>query len=290
MAIAKVRLSPKKQKWRDQFKVGAIRGKTLRVAVSIEQRYAAALSLQIDKMVKETEREVLALFGAFGFDGSEGVAMDASIASQARILTNALSAKFDALFARVAAPIAYTMVDQIAKNSESTLKSSLRELSDNMSFKTDVLTGPLNEVLTATVAENVGLIKRVPQKYLNDIQGMVMRSIQTGDVNLQEELGKYNVSIRNWSKNVALDQTRKAYNGINKGRMQALGLKKFEWIHSQGSNRPREFHKNVLNGEVFSFDDLPIIDKRTGERGIPGQLPYCRCTMRPIMEFDDDED
>lgn len=289
MAIAKVRLSPQKQKWRDQFKVGAIRGKTLRVAVSIEIRYQAALNLQIDKMVKETEREVLALFGAFGHDATE-FAQDASIASQARILMNALMSKFDALFARVAAPIAETMVDQVDRNSETTLKSSLKELSGNMSFKTDVLTGPLNDVLTATVAENVGLIKRVPEKYLNDIQGMVMRSIQTGEVNLREELGKYNVSVRNWAKNVALDQTRKAYNGINKGRMQALGVKKFEWVHSQGSNKPREYHKNVLNGNVYSFDDLPIIDKRTGEKGIPGQLPYCRCTMRPIMEFDDDED
>lgn len=289
MAAAKVRLSPKKQKWRDQFKVGAVRGKTLRVAVSIETRYQAALNLQIDKMVKETEREVLALFGAFGHDGTD-YAFDASIASQARILTNALMSKFDALFARVAAPIAYTMVDQVDKNSESTLKSSLKELSGNMSFKTDVLTGPLNDVLTATVAENVNLIKRVPEKYLNDIQGMVMRSIQTGSVNIQEELGKYNVSVRNWAANTSRDQVRKAYNGINKGRMLALGLKKFEWVHSQGSNKPRPLHKNVLNGQIFSFDDLPVIDERTGEKGIPGQAPNCRCQMRPVMEFEDDED
>jgi uncharacterized protein with gpF-like domain len=30
---------------------------------------------------------------------------------------------------------------------------------------------------------------------------------------------------------------------------------------------------------------LPVIDPRTGERGIPGQAINCRCVMRPLVEF-----
>jgi len=42
--------------------------------------------------------------------------------------------------------------------------------------------------------------------------------------------------------------------------------------------------------EIFSFDDLPVIDRRSGERGIPGQAINCRCRMAPVIEFDNDEE
>jgi SPP1 gp7 family putative phage head morphogenesis protein len=100
---------------------------------------------------------------------------------------------------------------------------------------------------------------------------------------LQEYEG---VTLRR-ARNIALDQTRKAYNNINKGRMQAIGVQKFEWVHSGGGQKPRELHIE-LDGQVFSFDDLPVIDERTGERGIPGQAINCRCTMVPVIEFETD--
>jgi uncharacterized protein with gpF-like domain len=44
-----------------------------------------------------------------------------------------------------------------------------------------------------------------------------------------------------------------------------------------------------MDGKIFSFDDLPIIDRKTGERGIPGQAINCRCTMTPVYEFDSED-
>jgi len=260
-----------------------IRGLPLNVAISIGARYDKVLQKYISQMVKEVRAEILNLWASERPD----TAMDANLASMARILTNKLTDKFVGLFGKIAMPTAQKMVDDVDKNSAATLKPSLKEIAADMSFKTDILNGSLKEVFTASVAANVKLIQRIPQKYMDDVQGMVMRSIQTGDVDLIAELDKYGVTTRNWAKNVALDQTRKAYNAISKGRMEALGVTKFEWLHSGGSNKPRIFHKDELNGQIFSFDNLPIIDKATGERGIPGQLPYCRCRMRPVYDFDD---
>jgi SPP1 gp7 family putative phage head morphogenesis protein len=90
------------------------------------------------------------------------------------------------------------------------------------------------------------------------------------------------------AKNVALDQTRKAYMSINTERMRDVGVSKFEWIHTGGSQDPRQYHKTVLNGNVYDINDPPVIDQRTGERGLPGLLPFCRCTMRPVVTFEDD--
>ena len=42
-----------------------------------------------------------------------------------------------------------------------------------------------------------------------------------------------------------------------------------------------------LNNGIFELEKPPVIDKRTGERGYPGQLPYCRCTIAAVVEFED---
>ena len=94
------------------------------------------------------------------------------------------------------------------------------------------------------------------------------------------------LQIAKGAKNVALDQTRKAYQSMNAERMRAAGVKSFEWIHSGGGQKPRPDHV-AMSGNVYRYDNLPVIDKRTGERGIPGQAPNCRCTARPVLDFGD---
>ena len=128
-----------------------------------------------------------------------------------------------------------------------------------------------------------------------------MRSITSGKgvTFIEEELLKYKGMTKRRARNIALDQTRKAYNDINLRNMQDAGVKKAEWIHSGGSQKPRTYHMerwdgvsgidngepNGLNGFIFYLDRPPVIDKRTGERGYPAQLPYCHCRMIPIIEF-----
>lgn len=287
-----LRIVPNKEKWAARFKVETLRGSPLVVSGAIASDYYRRQEAVIARMEREVQREIRKLFTAFASDSvDDAYAEDASIASQARILANALRKKWDRVFADVAPKWAEDMAARTDRSSAQSLGVSLKEMSGQFTLKTDVLTGELREVLSATVTENVALIKRVPEKYLNNVEGAVMRSIQTGQglADLQPHLDAYGVQVRNWAKNVSLDQTRKAYNGINKGRMQALGVNEYEWLHSGGSNHPREYHRDELDGKIFKFDEPPIIDKRTGERGIPGQLPYCRCTMRPIFRFDDED-
>jgi len=51
-----------------------------------------------------------------------------------------------------------------------------------------------------------------------------------------------------------------------------------------------------MSGEVFSFDDLPVINQENVDRGyegpeqgIPGQAYNCRCTMGPVFDFEEDD-
>jgi SPP1 gp7 family putative phage head morphogenesis protein len=216
--------------------------------------------------------------------------MDESIASQARIITNQLIKKFDALFGRKAPLIAERMIKETNKVSNVALKSSLKKISEGLVIKNNLMTGRLREVLKATVAENVSLIKSIAQDYQSRVQKSVLRSVTTGNglQDLISQLQKYEGISYRKARFIALDQTRKTYNNINANRMQKVGVQKFEWVHSGGGDKPREDHIE-MSGNIYSFDDLPVINQRTGETGIPGQAPGCRCIMRPVYEFNEEE-
>lgn len=291
MSSRKVRIVKKRKAWVDQFNVAIVKGAALVPAETVASRYAARWTKLIDQMARETKRDVLASLEENG--APEDTAMDASPANQVQFVFNALMKKWDAAFGRLASDMAMSMMDDTAKDSEKKLGASLKDLSGDLTLDVSAISGDLQQVLDASVKENVALIKRTSGKYLDQMQGDVMRSIQNGNglQDLIPAFAKREVQVKNWAQNVALDQTRKAFNGMNKGRMLAAGLDEFEWVHGGGSNHPREYHRDVLNGKIYSLNPeadnyLPHLDSPTkGERGIPGQAPFCRCTMRPIFRL-----
>lgn len=282
-------VTKKRAAWADKRAGHTFKGTRLNYNASSQDKYVRALQGLVKQMTAQTIREVRKLLEAHQL-GAADHAMDANPASAARILTNGLTAKFEALFGRKAKQLADRMVAAADKNSKTALHMSLKEMSGGLSLKTDLLNKQLKTVVTATVAENVALIKSIPRDFLFQVQGDILRGITTGQglADIIPALEEYEGVTLRRARNIALDQSRKAYNNINKGRMQAVGVKKFEWVHSGGGQKPRELHIE-LDGQIFSFDDLPIIDEKTGERGIPGQAINCRCTMVPVIEFGGEE-
>lgn len=292
MAKRKIAFTPKKAQYVQQFKVDQVKGTTLTPSVAVADRYARKLQALIDKMHREAYRQLIGLFKHpdYAMDARDyaGVGEDASIASRARILTNQLTDTFTALFGGVATALATETVDQTNDNAATTLGSSLRDLSGGVTFATDFISEGVQDVITASVAANVDLIKRIPEKYMSDVTGQVMRSITTGNglADLQPFMNKAYGSQKRQAQLTAMDQTRKAYTAINTARMESLGVDRFEWVHSSGSKEPRPYHLHTLNGNVYSISDPPIINPKTGQRGLPGDEPNCHCTMRPIVSFD----
>ncbi len=270
----------------DRPKGKEIVGGILRPNAAIQEEYTKAILTMVRRMCEETKREMVRVFE----DTEHESAMDASPASQARINLSALSRKWDTLFSRAGRKYARRMVSRTLKNSQVTLGISLKEMSKDLMLDTSILTGDLKEVVKAATEEAAGLIKLIPQKYLGDVQGQVMRSITTGNglKDLVPYLDqKHDQNIRH-ARNVAMDQTRKVYSQVNAERMKTLGVKKFKWLHVGGSTHPRELHVR-MSGQVYSYDDLPVIDEKTGEKGLPGQAIFCRCVCRPVITFDSDD-
>lgn len=264
-----------------------IEGKPLMLAASIPMDYSKAITKLIDRMAADVKNELRKLFESFAQDH----AMDASITSQARILMNALAEKWNPIFNKSAKRATDKMISQVERNSSATLGMSLKEFSEQVTISRVGLTNPdIQEIMKASTEEAANLIKTLPQEYLADVQGAVMRSITTGEgmKDLVPFLNqKYKQNLRK-ARNVAQDQTRKAYNNLNAGRMKKLGVRQFVWIHSGGGKEPRKLHKE-LNGKVCSYDDPPYIGDMYGKEvfGLPGQLPNCRCTQKPIINFEE---
>lgn len=220
-----------------------------------------------------------------------GYASDAdNIAETSAALIARLLDKWTPIFDRQSELIASRMVNQNATRSTRQLGSSVKSISSVLTLPPVTDNPALTVLMDAATQEAAALIKRVPREYLPNVQQDVMRSITTGSglKDLIPALRERNVKVNNWARNVSLDQTRKAYATINRARMQQAGIRKFKWLHSGGANEPRKHHlhkwPNGLNGGIFSWDDPPIIDPRTGEKGYPGQAPYCGCVAVPYIE------
>lgn len=282
-----MKLTKKRTKWVQQRTAPTIKGATLANPAAPAERYHRDLKRAVQKMRKIAEREIAKLYKTP--EAKQYFAQDASVASQARILMNALSDKFDKMFGDLAPKASKRMVSQVDKASKSATAQSMKVLSGGMTIKTNVMGADLRETIKASIAANVDLIKSIPQEYMKRVSGAVFRSVTSGQgmADLLPQVKKYGDMTDRRAKNLALDQTRKAYNSINADRMQKVGVKKFEWIHSGGGLHPRRDHQE-MDGKIYSFDNLPVIDQNTGERGIPGQAPNCKCTMRPVVDFEDD--
>jgi len=276
-----------------------MRGQRLAYNAAVQSRYVSALLTLTKKMIEETTVEIKRVFKSPAsqdfYDAQYRIAaMDEGLSSKAKKILNELFKKWNSIFTTKSKQLAQKMIEDSLKASDKGLKRSLSALSGGLSIKTNFISAGLEEVVKAVVAENVSLIKSIPQKYLNDVNGIVMRSITTGAgmYDLMPELDKLldqkSKQIKNKAKNLALDQTRKAYNGVNRQRMMSVGVKKFEWIHSGGGQHPRQMHID-MSGNIYSFDDPPEIDEN-GTRGYPGDAPNCGCTMTPIIEFDEEDE
>ena len=295
----KIPLTSRRKKWAKNRNV-TLKGNRLNYNAAQQEKYERSLKKLVRDMTNDVRQQVLKLFRSpvsfEYFDQQEvAAAMDASLASQARMLTNYLTKKYTMLFDTNAKSLSENMVEGAIKLSQVNLQSSLKKLSGGLSLKTGVVPEGMNDVVRASIEENVSLIKSIPEEYFKNLTGSVMRSITTGRglADLEPEISKYAGQTERRAKNIALDQTRKAYNSVNKQRMQAIGVKQFEWVHSGGSQKPRESHIRI-SGTIFNFDNLyneqAALNVPVSDRGIPGEAIFCRCTMIPVIKFDDEEE
>ena len=294
-----MKLSEKREQWAKGRREAKLVGKPLVYPAPVAQDYERRLKALVERMGRDYERELRGLYKRLDAtptqDGAATFAMmDESLASQARIIMNALGRKWAAVFNKASRDIVGGFIDRLDKFAKKDAERSLEQLSGGLTIEVPQWPGGLQDRIKASVTENVKLITNIPAQYAMRIESAVLTSIQSGQegsAHLFREISKIEgMSIRR-AHLIATDQTRKVTSAMNVERMKSAGVRRWRWLHSGGGAEPRPLHKDVLNGQEFSYDDEPpVIDERTGERGYPGQLINCRCVQVPVIDFSEGAD
>lgn len=189
-------------------------------------------------------------------------------------------------FSEEAPTLARAFIAQVDKHASSATKQAAVAMTGLGVSMKDTLVA--NNVMQASVVENVSLIKSIQSEYFTDVEGLVMRSVTAGrDLqSLTDQLEhRYGITRRR-AKLIANDQNNKATAQMARVRQKSLGCRKARWLHTGGGKNPRPSHMTA-NGKVFDLDKGLYID---GEWIFPGEKIGCGCVGAPIIPGVDDED
>lgn len=246
--------------------------------VHANQGIEAAYRKRLDKLVDEMQRSVVYWLTAAYRRNVPEIAQDESPAMALTKMMRRLAKQWQRRFEEAAQPVATEFAETSMSAADLSLRNALRQKGFSVQFQ---MTRAANDVFQATVQENVGLIKSIAAEHLQDVQGLVMRSVTQGrDLEgLVEDLQKrYGVTKRR-AAFIARDQNNKATATITRVRQQGLGIKQAKWRHSRGGKHPRKSHQEA-DGKAYDVDKGMLID---GEYIRPGELPNCRCVAISII-------
>lgn len=256
--------------------------KPTRPNLGIEAAYYGELLSMLDAMRKSVDYWLNAAYRA----NPPAMAQDATPATALRAAMAKLGRRWVKEWDALSKTLSDKFADKTAGYTDAMMRADLRRVGFSIPFKQ---TEDMRDALSSVIGENVALIKSIPAKYLADVEGDVMRSVQSGrDLkSLQTDLlSRYELTKKR-AAFIARDQNNKATAVMTKARRLSLGITQAEWVHSGGGVHPRQSH--VKAGREHKRYDIAKGCEIDGEYIMPGELPNCRCTSRAIIPGFDDE-
>ena len=163
---------------------------------------------------------------------------------QERVYKNAQDRKIELITPK----ISDFRANEIAKNYTNNLDFWIKNWLESEDF---------NNVTIPKMRETVGQMA-IEGKSTKDIENYLLQSF---------------TKSKKHAKFLARNETAIATSSYLSAKYQEEGFESFKWITNlDGRERPE--HRQ-LNGQVFQFNDPPVIDLRTGQKGLPGQTYNC---------------
>lgn len=139
----------------------------------------------------------------------------------------------------------------------------------------------LLEVLSQFEAENIKLIRSIPQQSLDRLHGKIVQAVRKGTptATLRELIrDEYGVTQRR-AQLIARDQIEKLNGQLTAQRQRSIGVQSYRW---RGVLDTRERDEHVAReGRIFSWDEPPY-------DGHPGEPINCRCWAEPVLPLLED--
>ena len=174
----KFKLSDSRAKWAGNRDV-TLQGEPMRMNARTAGRYAYEVQKEVRKMHLDCSKQINNLFATSVAENSiqktTALAMDASISSLSRMLTNKLIAKWTKRFNTFGKSWADSMMGGIEEQSAKDLSKSMNKLSGGLTIKTDQLSGRTRDIINASTDQSTSLIKSIGADYTTNIKQAVMR-------------------------------------------------------------------------------------------------------------------
>jgi SPP1 gp7 family putative phage head morphogenesis protein len=257
--------------------------KPVRPPVALERAYHKRLK----KLLKEMDESLYANLRAVYRDVEPQVVGDGALGDvQTRIrrMTEEWEKRFNDEAQFLAEWFANQSQEYVTRNLQSQMrKSKLTNVGFDLKFKYH--SEREKDVFKAIVAENVNLIKSIASQHLTQVEGVVLRGIETGhDLSrVSESLEKtFGVTERR-ANMIARDQTNKATSNLTRTRLLDYGVTKGKWMHTSSGKTYRDSHVQ-MDGEIYDIEQ-GCYDEDYGDYVQPAELVNCHCVCIPVIDF-----
>lgn len=252
-----------------------------RPSIAHELHYRRSLDQLIAAMQKDVDSKVRSYYRS-------ELAADAASARWVQIM-KALRLKWYREFERNGKELATWFADKTKNRTASQISRKLKDFG----FTVRPEYGSTEqELIKQIVAENVGMIKSIPQQYLRDVQKVTASSFSRGQdmaaltKHLDTVLTRLGDNTKNRAALIARDQTNKATQQLAVAGAKSVGATKGRWIHIPGKYSSRRTHI-AMNNKVFDLSE-GLYDSEAHRNVKPGELIYCNCQFAVLMPgFDD---
>jgi SPP1 gp7 family putative phage head morphogenesis protein len=246
----------------------------VRPNVGLQLAYQRKLEARIDAMARSVSFWLKARYRA----NEPEMAADASPAVELRREVRRLARRWQRDFDKLSEELAEYFAKAAAERSDAQLAAMLRKRGMSVRFRP---TRMQNDAQQAIIGENVGLIKSIPQRYMQNVETVVMQSVQAGrDLHaLTEQLGQGHGITKRRAEFIARDQNNKATAVYQRVRQKELGITEAIWIHSGGGKHPRPEHL-AFSGKRYNVETGAFLE---GKWTWPGHEINCRCVSKSVI-------
>lgn len=261
---------------------GHLVGAAIRPSAALEANYQARLLRLIDEMANSVRYWISAAYRREDdrIEALSGMAEDARPSTVLREVLRQLRRRWLRRFDEASQELARYFATRAHQRSANELKKILKRAGITVQFK---ISRNARDALSAIVQENVSLIRSIPEQYLTQVEGSVMRSVTAGRdlASLVEDLQYHHGVTRRRAEFIALHQNNAASGAIQRIQYLDMGIEEAVWHHSHAGKTPRIQHVE-MDGKTYNVAK-GMWDRVEKTFVIPGQLPSCRCFNSPVL-------
>jgi len=254
---------------------------SVKVPVMNENEYRVALGKLVREVRKDINEQIIPIVKSIETQYTADAVswVDLLTSTIDRVIAKWQSPEFNQLAQLLASRFVQTTADITRGRFERSMKS----VGLNIYGDSPAIQGYID----ASIYDNVGLIKSIPDQYLERVRSIVNTNVRAGlrpSAMIPQLVNQFGVTERR-AKFIARDQTAKVNGDLAEKRQINAGFPYFQWDDSD-DERVRHSHEELANrvtayGKgVYRWDNLPL--GKDGKPIKPGYEYGCRCVARPV--------